>query len=177
MVELEEYAALSDGELDRRLGAALQDGDVNAKRTLLQERERRTLQPLADAEARRRAKAARAAEAEMLLKRLVDMRDDLHARSVEVLDRLSRTAQSEARSVAEEAYTLRRQWYAISNDLEGATGDRRFATRYDSLDQIELHGGRVGKAFADSVRATTSPTVPTPWREDITKLIQLKKEG
>jgi hypothetical protein len=163
----------SDIELQQRLGAAIVDRDVKTETLLKQERDRRTLQPLADAERARRETALREKEAEALTQKFVALRDSLREQFVNELAVLAVTPQTEAWDVVEKAYVLGRQAYALSHDLAGALGDRRYAAqRYDVPDQLELHGGQVGKAFILGARGRP-PVVPTPWHDDIQRLREI----
>jgi hypothetical protein len=167
-----DISTYSDSELQQRLGAAVLDDDVQAQALLKQEQDRRTLQPLADAERARREAALRAAEADALIKKLVAEAESLDQQYKEVLVKLSMTPPADAWPVVEEAYTLGRQKYSLCNDLVNATGHRRFATRDDVPDQLELYGGQVGKSFILGVRGRP-PVVPTPWSKDIERLREI----
>jgi hypothetical protein len=86
----------SDIELQQRLGAAIIDRDVKTETLLKQEQDRRTLQPLADAERARRETALREKEAEALTQKLVALRDALREQFVNELAVLAVTPQTEA---------------------------------------------------------------------------------
>ena len=173
---MEQVEDLSEEELLQRLGAAALDGDATMQAALQRERERRSLQPLAAAEARRRQTARQEEEAAALLQKLATMLDELRSAFLAKLDELAVTPATHVQPVLGAAYELGRQIYTLSHDLVAATGDRqRFFRRYDVPDQLILRGGAAAQAFLSNQGKTQCAT---PWSEDIARLrtLMLRKE-